>query len=113
MNEAGVRKARQLIKDKRYDDETAWSKAAPSASEENAYIDKHGYDGYGEWHLAIDREASDETKDRYGFPYGDFKRLNRAGLIHAEQRASQNDHTAVAKAAKELLEELDKARADR
>ncbi len=111
VNGAGVNKARQLIDAHRYDTETPWSDAAPSASQGNDQIERHGYDGYGEWHLAIDTEASQETKDRYGFPFGDFRRLNRAALVHAKQRASQNGHDEVAKVAGELLETLDRTRA--
>jgi hypothetical protein len=107
VNKAGVDNARTLIDHGKYDDSTEWSDAAPSADEENRHIDRHGYDGYGEWHLAIDTEASEETKDRYGFPFGDFSKVNRAALIHAKQRASQNGHDAVAKAAGQLLDHLD------
>jgi hypothetical protein len=110
VNKAGAAKARELIDAGKYDDSTEWSDAAPSADEENRYIDKHGYDGYGEWHLALDTEANDETKDRYGFPFGDFRKVNRAALIHAKQRAAQNDHDAVAKEADALLERLDAQR---
>ena len=52
-----------------------------------------------------------ETKDRYGFPFGDFRRVSRAALIHAKQRAAQNGHDAVADAAGQLLERLDQAHA--
>ncbi|MGN6613345.1 MAG: hypothetical protein ACTHLJ_16390 [Angustibacter sp.] len=110
VNKDGVAKARELIDAGKYDDSTEWSDAAPSADEENTYIDKHGYDGYGAWHLALDQEANDETKDRYGFPFGDLRKVNRAALIHAKQRASQNGHDAVAKEADQLLERLDAAR---
>lgn len=41
------------------------------------------------------------------FPYGDFKQVNRAALIHAKQRAAQNDHDEIEKAADELLQYLD------
>ena len=68
VNEDGVAKARELIDDGKYDDTTEWSDAAPSADDENAEIDKHGYDGFGAWHLAIDPDASEETKGRYKFP---------------------------------------------
>ena len=111
VNEAGVRKARAMIDANQYDLETEWSEAAPSSEKGNAEIERHGYDGYGEWHLAIDTEASEETKDRYGFPYGDFRRVNRAALIHAKQRAAQNGHDAITSAADDLLERLDKTRA--
>ena len=108
VNEAAVKQARRLIDDGTVDTETGWGEAAPTAAEGNKEIDREGYDGYGRWHLGIDTEASEETKDRYGFPYGDFKKFNRSALIHAKQRASQNDHKEIEKAADDLLDRLDK-----
>lgn len=110
VNKAGVEKARMLIDKGDYDDSTEWSDAAPSADDGNGEIDAHGYDGFGAWHLAIDTGASEDTKGRFGFPFGDFHRVNRAALIHAKQRATQNDHDDVAKAADDLLERLDAKR---
>jgi hypothetical protein len=110
VNRAAVDRARALIDDGRYDDRTPWSEAAPSTERENEEIERAGYDGYGEWHLAEDPGASAETKGRYAFPYGDFEKVNRAALIHAEQRAVQNDHDEIARAAKQLLERLDERR---
>ena len=107
VNEAGVNKALTLIRDGKVDMESDWSEAQPSADEENAYLEDHSYDEYGEWFLAIDTDASKKTKDRYNFPYGDFKKLHRDGLIAAKQRAAQYDHTAIEKAADKLLKELD------
>lgn len=107
VNEAAVRAARKLIADGAVDTTTEWSDAAPSTDEENAYIEREGYAGYGAWHLAVDPDASEETKGRYAFPFGDLARVNRAALIHAKQRAVQNDHDAIAKAADDLLERLD------
>ena len=111
VNDDGVAKAKSMIDANQYDLETEWSDAAPSTSDANATIDRDGYDGYGEWHLALDTDASEGTKDRYGFPFGDFSRVNRAALIHAKQRATQNDHDAVARAADEVLEHLDRVKA--
>ena len=110
VNKAALAQAEKLIDDGSYDDRTDWADAAPSADEENAQIEKHGYDGYGAWHLAVDPDASEETKKRYAFPYGDFAKVNRAALIHAKQRASQNRHDAIEKAAGQLLDRLDAAR---
>ena len=110
VNDDAVKQARKLIDDGAYDDTTEWSDAAPSADDENAEIEKHGYDGYGAWHLAVDPDASEETKGRYKFPYGDFSKVNRAALIHAKQRAAQNDHDEIEKAADRLLEHLDEKR---
>ena len=110
VNKDAVAHARKLIDAGTFDDETEWSDAAPSADDENAEIDKHGYDGYGAWHLAIDPDASEETKGRYTFPYGDFRKVYRSGLIAAKQRASQNDHDEIEKAADQLLQRLDEKR---
>jgi hypothetical protein len=107
VNEAAVRQARRLIGEGAVDTRTGWGEAAPAAAEGNKEIERGGYDGYGRWHLGIDTEASEETKDRYGFPYGDFKKVNRSALIHAKQRASQNDHQEIEKAADDLLARLD------
>lgn len=109
VNDEGVRHARSLIDAGKVDTETEWSEAAPSADEENDVIEAQGYRGYGEWHLAIDTEASEDTKDRYGFPYGDFSKVNRAALIHGKQRASQNDHEEVMAAFDDLLTRVDES----
>ena len=108
VNEAAVKQARRLIDEGAVDTETGWGEAAPSAAEGNKEIERTGYGGYGRWHLGIDTEASEETKDRYGFPYGDFKKVNRSALIHAKQRASQNGHEEIEKVAGNLLDRLDK-----
>ena len=92
------------------DDLTTHGWCQPSAADGNAEIERHGYDGYGEWHLAVDTGASEETKDRYGFPYGDFRRVFRSALIHAKQRAVQNGHDRIAETAGDLLDRLDAAR---
>jgi hypothetical protein len=107
VNQAGVRLARRLIDAGTVDVDTEWSHAAPSAAQENDHIDAHGHDGYGEWHLAVDPDASEDTKKRYAFPFGDFTTVNRAALVHAKQRATQNDHPEIAEAADALLHRLD------
>lgn len=112
VNQAAVRKARKLIDSGHFDDTTDWSTAAPSTERANEEIDKYGYAGFGEWHLAIDPDANEDTKKRYAFPYGDFEKVNRAALIHSKQRASQNDHPEIESAADDLLQRLDRARSE-
>ena len=107
VNKDAVSKARQLIDAGTYDDDTPWSDAAPSADDANSVIEKKGWDEFAAWHLAEDPDASEETKGRYAFPYGDFAKVNRAALIHAKQRAAQNDHDEIEKAADDLLDRLD------
>jgi hypothetical protein len=110
VNTDAVRHARKLIDAGDYDDETEWSDAAPSTEQANDVLEKKGWDEFSRWHLAVDPDANEETKARFAFPYGDFATVNRAALIHAKQRASQNDHDAIEKAAGELLDRLDAKR---
>jgi len=110
VNEVAVKHARKLIDAGTYDDTTEWSDAAPSADDANRVIEKAGFDAFAEWHLAVNPEASEETKGRFAFPYGDFTKVNRAALIHAKQRAAQNDHAEIEKAADDLLQRLDDKR---
>jgi len=110
VNDEAVKHAKKLIDEGAFDDDTPWSEAAPSAQEANQEIDAESYDEFARWHLAIDTEANDGTKGRYRFPYGDFAKVNRAALIHAKQRASQNGHDAVEKAADDVLQHLDRRR---
>ena len=110
VNEVAVKHARKLIDAGTYDDTTEWSDAAPSADDANQVIEKEGFDEFAEWHLAVNPDASEETKGRFAFPYGDFTKVNRAALIHAKQRAAQNDHAEIEKAADDLLQRLDDKR---
>jgi hypothetical protein len=110
VNEVAVKHARKLIDGGTYDDTTEWSDAAPSAADANKVIDEESFDEFSEWHLGINPDASEGTKGRFAFPYGDFTKVNRAALIHAKQRAAQNDHDEVEKAADDLLQRLDDKR---
>ena len=110
INDTALRHARQLIKDARIarDSRDDWSEHAPDTEKENAFIAKHGYTEYGTWHLGEDTEKTHDTKGRYSFPFGDFRRLHRCAILAIESRAAQNNHDDIAKAAKSLLDELDK-----
>ena len=63
--------------------------------------------GVREWHLGLTEGANDETKARYAFVYGDFRRLHRTGLIACVYRASEWRHKDVEVAAHDLLQYLD------
>lgn len=107
LNQAGRSKAKSMIESSQYVLDSSWTEANPSADEENAYLENHSWTDFGEWHLGIDETAAEETKDRYGFPYGDFRRVHRSGLIAAKQRAAQNDYADIEQAADALLSLLD------
>ena len=51
--------------------------------------------------------AADETKARYAFVYGDFRRLHRTGLIACHYRAAEWRNKEIELAAHDLLQLLD------
>jgi len=111
VNETALHKAKRLIASHQYVLDSSWEDTQPTTGAENAFLDRHDWNSYGQWYLGIDPDTSEETKERHGFPYGDFRRLHRSGLIAAKQRASQYGHVEVAKAADTLLELLDAKKA--
>jgi hypothetical protein len=92
------------------DDRDAWSEHQPSTRDENEFIRAHGFSGFAKWHLGIDDEHDEQTKQRYKFPYGDFKKVHRCAVISAESRAGQYKHFDIEKAAARLHELIDAAR---
>jgi hypothetical protein len=107
LNEDAVKQATRLIKDGRYILESDWSEEQPSASEENKYLRQHNWKEFGCWYLGLDTDEDDDTKGRYKFPYGDFKKVHRDGLIAAKQRAAQYNYRDIEKSADELLQMLE------
>ena len=107
LNDAAVRHARAMIEAHQYVLDSEWEDVQPSADDENRFLDKHSWDEYAGWHLAVRDGATDETKARYGFVVGDFRRVHRSALIACVFRASQWRHKAIELAAHDLLQELD------
>ena len=104
LNDSAVTHAKQLIKDGKYIVHSEWSEAQPSSTQENRYLDEHHWSDYSKWHLGVDSKEDRDTKGHYGFPYGDFKKVHRSGVIAAKQRAAQNGYDDIEKAADGLLE---------
>ena len=84
------------------DDRDSWSEHQPSAAKANEFVEKHGYGEYGQWHLGIDDKQNENTKKRYKFPYGDFKKVHRCAVLAAESRAGQFKHDDIELAAAHL-----------
>ena len=104
LNQKAYEHAQRLIKNGKFvgDDRDDWSEHQPSAAEENEFIEKHGWGEYSKWHLGLDEEYDEETKSRYKFPYGDFKKVHRCGLLAAESRAGQYKYSDIERAAAHL-----------
>jgi hypothetical protein len=111
VNKRAVAKARELIAAHQYVLDSNWGEVQPKADDENAYLEGHPWEEYGEWFLGLTEGATDETKSRYAFVYGDFRRLHRSGLIACQYRAAEWRHKYVELAAHRLLQQLDETTA--
>jgi hypothetical protein len=108
VNESGVAHAQKLIESRQYVLNSEWGEVQPRAAQENAYLESHSWEEYANWHLGLTEGAAEETKARYAFVCGDFRRLHRSGLIACVYRAAEWRHKAIELAAHELLQELDR-----
>ncbi len=108
VNPAAVDRARELIQARQYVLDSDWGDVQPGAAAQNDYLESHGWGDYAAWHLGLAEGANDETKARYAFVYGDFRRLHRTALIACVYRASEWRHKDIELAAHDLLQELDR-----
>lgn len=109
LNKDALAHARKLVSEGKVvrDERDDWSEHAPDAGAENRFIEEHGWGDYADWHLGRDTDESAETKGRFSFPYGDFTKVHRCGVLALESRAAQYDHDEIATAAKNLLALID------
>jgi hypothetical protein len=107
LNDAAFDQARRLIDTRQYVLDSDWGEAQPRADDENAYLERHDWDAYARWHLGLTDGATDGTKARYAFVFGDFRRVHRSAIIACHFRAAEWRHKAIELAAHELLQLLD------
>jgi len=108
LNESAVERARELIDARQYVLDSDWGDVQPDADAQNAYLERHSWDDYALWHLGLTEGASEQTKARHAFVFGDFRRVHRSGLIACVYRAAEWRHKAVELAAHDLLQHLDR-----
>ena len=108
VNRRTVAHIRELIKARRYVLNSDWGDVQPNAADENRFLKSHSWKEYGAWHLGLTDDAADDTKARYAFVVGDFKRVHRTGLIACQYRAAEWRHKEVELAAHRLLQLLDR-----
>ena len=111
VNERGVARARELIEARQYVVRSEWGEAQPRAADENAFLEQHSWEEYAEWHLGLTEGVADDTKARFAFVYGDFRRVHRSGLIARHYRAAEWEHKEIELVAHDLLQLLDRTRA--
>ncbi len=96
-----------MIDARQYVLDSDWGDVQPRADDENAYLDAHSWEEFAAWHLGLADGATDGTKARYAFVFGDLRRVHRIGLIACRYRAAEWRHKEVELAAHELLQHLD------
>jgi hypothetical protein len=109
VNKKAIAHARHLIEARQYVLDSDWGEVQPRPDDENAFLKSHTWEEYAEWHLGLNDEAGDETKRRYAFVYGDFRRIHRTGIIACQYRAAEWRHKEIELAAHDLLQLLDQA----
>jgi hypothetical protein len=107
LNERALAHAKRLIDARQYVLDSDWGEVQPRADVQNKFLKSHSWDEYAAWHLGLTDGAADETKARYAFVYGDFRRIHRTGIIACHYRAAEWRHKEIELAAHELLQYLD------
>ena len=111
VNDVGVTHVRSLIASRQYVLDSQWGDVQPSAADETAFLEKRGWDAYAGWFLGLTEDASEETKGRYAFVCGDFRRVHRSALLACIYRAGEWRHKDVERTASDLLQHLDEVTA--
>ena len=114
LNKRAFEHAKRLVEKGNYvfDEKDLWSEHQPSAQDENEYIEENGFEEFGKWHLGVDTDEKEDTKRRYKFPYSDFAKVHRCGVLAAENRAGQYKYNDIEQAAAHLHGMIDAVRKD-
>ena len=111
LNKQAFEHATKLIEQGKFvfDEKDMWSEHQPSTQEENEYIREHSFGEYAQQFLGIDTDEDEDNKGRYKFPYGDFEKVHRCGVLAAESRAGQYKYYDIEHAAAHLHGMIDAA----
>ena len=107
LNSKGYDNATSLVESDDVNKDSDWSF---SSEDGNALLGEDGddWENYAKWFLLENEDASEETKDRYKFPFGKGGKIYRSALSAIRQRASQFGYDDVFEAAGKLIEMMDK-----
>ena len=108
VNRRALQRAKRLIEARQYVLDSDWGDVQPRAEDENRVLAGHDWEEFAEWHLGLTEGAADDTKARYAFVFGDFRRIHRSGIIACHYRAAEFRHKAIELAAHDLLQLIDK-----
>src|SRR5262249_42213903 len=101
LNKSGERFAASLIRAGHYDLDSAWSF---DAEDGDKLLGEGGEDwaAYAKWHLGEDASATEDTKERWKYPFGKDGKVYKRALDAIDGRATQNGDEEIDAAAKRL-----------
>lgn len=108
VNRRAITHARALIIAGQVVLRSDWGEVRPTATRENEFLEDHTWGEFGAWHLGLVVGATPRTKSRYGFGFGDFEKVHRAGLLACQYRAAEWRHRDLEGAVTKLLRYLDR-----
>jgi hypothetical protein len=90
LNRSGYKHAQDCVRRKQFiaDDRDAWNEHQPSTRDENEFIRAHGFREYSKWHLGINDERDEETKQRYNSRTAISRRPTAAPSFGGKRRGS-------------------------
>ena len=104
LNSKGYDNAVSLIKEGKYNMDSDWDF---TAADGNELLGDDNWSEYEKWFLAYDSEAEEETKGRYGYPFGKNGEVYRKALIATRQYAGRFKLDAIFDAAGKLIDMID------
>jgi hypothetical protein len=106
LNHAAVSHARSLIRAGKVGKSAEWS--GPETHHETKKFEESPTE-YSKWYLGRDTDHPADTKGGWKFPVSkNFETIDRAGCMAAYKRAAEFHYSAIEKAAKGLVDMIDK-----
>ena len=106
LNTTAYDNAVSLIKSGKYNIDSDWDFTAADGNELLG-ADGDNWDDYKKWFLAYDNDADEETKGRYGYPYGKNDEVYRKALIAIRQYAGRFNLDSIFEASGKLIDMID------
>ena len=106
LNTSAYDNAVSLIKSGKYNIDREWDF---TAADGNKLLGPEGdnWEDYAKWFLAYDNDAEEETKGRYGYPYGKNDEVYRKALTAIRQYAGRFNLDSIFEAAGKLIDMID------
>tara|TARA_R110002020_G_scaffold385529_1_gene596451 strand:+ start:3809 stop:4945 length:1137 start_codon:yes stop_codon:yes gene_type:complete len=104
LNRAGYDNAVDLIDEGKINVDSDWDF---TSADSNELLGDDDWANYERWFLAYDDEKDQETKGRYGYPFGKNGEVYRKALIAIRQYSGRFNLEAIFNAAGRLLEMID------